>query len=190
MVGSVVFVAACSPAAGPAVGDDPTSGVSVPGEADVVEGGDDGTVTVGALPSGAPASPATPPATSPSPTPPKPVVPAAMNPDLVLPIDCMTQMEIEPNDTNARQLPTRVCGQVASDDVDRYDLDVREGNPFVLWLDGPSTAPYAEVRGTCIPERRLSVGERMRLEPKGRNCTVHVNVFSTKAAAYVLRRDK
>lgn len=188
---AVFFFAACSPAAGPPVGDEPTSGGRAPGEADVIEGGeDDGTITVGALPSGSTEAPATPPATSPAPTPPAPVVPTPINPDLVLPLDCMTHMEVEPNDNNPRQLPTRVCGQVASNDVDRYDLDVREGNPFVLWLDGPSTAPYAEVRGTCIPERRLTIGERMRLEPKGRNCTVHVNVFSPKAAAYVLRRDK
>lgn len=186
------FFAACAPAEVTTVGDAPESSDRGPGEAEVEEGGeDDGTVTVGALPSDAPASTGAPtPTPAPGTTPPKPVGPKPVNPDQVLPIDCMTQMEIEPNDTNARQLPTRVCGQVASDDVDRYDLDVREGNPFVLWLDGPSTAPYAEVRGTCIPERRLSVGERMRLEPKGRNCTVHVNVFSTKAAAYVLRRDK
>jgi len=184
-----LFFAACSPAELATVGDEPSARGGVPGEADVIEGGeDDGTVTVGALPSGAPVDTGVPtpaPATTPAPAAPSPV-----NPDIALPIDCMTHMEVEPNDNNARQLPARVCGQVASNDVDRYDLDVREGNPFVLWLDGPSTAPYAEVRGTCIPERRLTIGERMRLEPKGKNCTVHVNVFSPKAAAYVLRRDK
>ena len=195
MGAACLALAACSSRGGDNGDDSTYLPDRTPGVADVDDAPLESTNTSATPPAAPPSETKAPPSDAPSAPPTAPQTPAVPSgsdpavPSLVLPADCAGHMEHEPNDQNAELLPPRICGYASSGDADRFTFDVHDGNAFVLQLDGPSAAPWGEVRGTCIPERRLSVGERMRLEPS-KSCTIHVNVFSSTPAAYVLQRDK